>query len=195
MTVPPQFNQLIAAHENKRNADHNSNLSVKLVKFIAITKYNLQNPYQIIKLITLDSKSSTREEEESPEMEIIKVSGYKAFREIVEKLTHERSNQINVYFTGEKDATGKSWCPDCNDAEPFVLSALKQHADKNSVFVVVDVGPRAFWKDMKNPFRSDSVAPISVIPTLLRWKSPARLDGEQCAKPSLLEMFFTEDVD
>lgn len=48
---------------------------------------------------------------------------------------------------------------------------------------------------MQNPFRKDTVAPISVIPTLVRWKSPARLDGDQCAKPSLLEMFFTEEAD
>ncbi|XP_067635746.1 thioredoxin domain-containing protein 17 [Eurosta solidaginis] len=127
-------------------------------------------------------------------MEILKVSGYEAFRAAVERLS-EGNKQINVYFTGEKDATGKSWCPDCNEAEPFVLSALQEHADKKSVFVVVDVGPRAFWKNMENPFRKDTIAPISVIPSLVRWKSPARLDGDQCAKPALLEMFFTEDVD
>lgn len=144
----------------------------------------------------MDSTSSKSKAKGSEaEMEILKVSGYEAFRKTVDKLTQNGSSQVNVYFTGEKDETDKSWCPDCNEAEPFVLSALNEHADKSSVFVVVDVGPRAFWKDMQNPFRKDSVAPISVIPTLLRWKSPARLDGEQCAKPSLLEMFFTAEVD
>lgn len=50
-------------------------------------------------------------------MEILKVSGYEAFRDTVDKLTQNRSSQINVYFTGEKDETGKSWCPDCNEGE------------------------------------------------------------------------------
>lgn len=49
------------------------------------------------------------------------------------------------------------------------------------------------WKDMKNPFRLDSNMKLEVIPTLIRYKSPARLSGEQLCKDELLEMFFTEE--
>ena len=49
------------------------------------------------------------------------------------------------------------------------------------------------WKDMKNPFRSDPNIKLMVIPTLLRWKSVVRLEGEQCEKWDLLEMLFNEE--
>lgn len=59
----------------------------------------------------------------------------------------------------------------------------------------MDVGDRTYWKDPKNPFRHDtSLGKIQVIPTLIRWKQPQRLEGnDQCAKLDLLEMFFETD--
>ena len=32
-----------------------------------------------------------------------------------------------------------------------------------------------------------------VIPTIIRWKSPLRLEGPHCEKHELLEMFFEDD--
>lgn len=49
------------------------------------------------------------------------------------------------------------------------------------------------WKDMKNPFRLDSNIKLMVIPTLIRWKSVLRLEGDQCTKMDLLDMFFNEE--
>lgn len=49
------------------------------------------------------------------------------------------------------------------------------------------------WKDMKNPFRTDKSTHLQVIPTLIRWKAPQRLEGDQCCKIDLLEMFFNDD--
>lgn len=46
---------------------------------------------------------------------------------------------------------------------------------------------------MKNPFREDARLKLMVIPTLIRWQTVIRLEGDQCEKPDLLEMFFTED--
>lgn len=46
---------------------------------------------------------------------------------------------------------------------------------------------------MKNAFRGDSNIKLMVIPTLLRWKSVLRLEGDQCTKMDLLDMFFNED--
>lgn len=85
-----------------------------------------------------------------------------------------------------------SWCPDCVEAEPFINDGLAQFGD-DSVFIYVDVGDRAFWKDMKNPFRTDRDTHLSVIPTLIRWKKPQRLEGDQLTKPELIQMFFTEE--
>lgn len=62
-------------------------------------------------------------------------------------------------------------------------------------FVYVEVGDRPTFKDRNCPFRLDKNVNIQVIPTLLKWKSPLRLEGEQCEKEDLLELFFNENED
>lgn len=52
---------------------------------------------------------------------------------------------------------------------------------------------RPTWKDMNNSFRKDKDTHLSVIPTLIRWKQPQRLEGEQLLKPELLQMFFADE--
>lgn len=46
---------------------------------------------------------------------------------------------------------------------------------------------------MNCPFRKDSNTRLMVLPTLLKWKTPQRLEGDQCEKIDLLELLFTED--
>ncbi|GAB0100481.1 Thioredoxin domain-containing protein 17 [Sergentomyia squamirostris] len=122
----------------------------------------------------------------------VKLKGYEALLAYIDKLGVQDEN-INVYFTGSKDEKGVSWCPDCNEAEPSVRKALDK-APENSHFIYVDVGDRAFWKDPKNPFRTDKNIHISVIPSFIRWKNPQRLEGvDQLSKEDLLEMFLTDD--
>lgn len=95
-----------------------------------------------------------------------KIVGYDEFIANIDKLTETVEN-VNVLFTGKKDETGRSWCPDCNDgnnyfkyywkkkiqfksffiawiitAEPFVNKYCIEKAEPNSLFVVVDVGDR-----------------------------------------------------
>lgn len=52
---------------------------------------------------------------------------------------------------------------------------------------------RSTWKDMNNSFRKDKDTHLSVIPTLIRWKQPQRLEGDQLLKPELLQMFFADE--
>lgn len=81
-----------------------------------------------------------------------------------------------------------------NSAQPFIDDALTNLAPKDCHFVIVDVGDRTAWKDMKNSFRCNKNAQISVIPTLINWnEKDKRLEGGQLCKPSLLEMFFENE--
>lgn len=121
-----------------------------------------------------------------------KVSGYQPFIDFMEKLTVPEGQKVNVYFSGTVDSSGKNWCPDCVQAEPFVTDALKRIAEP-SQFVYVAVGDRDFWKDIKNPFRLNKITHLSVIPTLIRWKGNQRLEGDQLYKPELLDMFFEDE--
>ena len=46
-----------------------------------------------------------------------------------------KGKQVLVYVFGEKDGSGKSWCPDCVAAEPLLKAGLK-HLDASSFIVV-----------------------------------------------------------
>lgn len=46
---------------------------------------------------------------------------------------------------------------------------------------------------MNCPFRKDARTKLMVIPTLIKWGSPVKLEGEQCAKPDLVELVFNEE--
>lgn len=72
-------------------------------------------------------------------------------------------------------------------AEPVIYDCLK-HANDESFFIHVDVGERDYWKDSNCPFRKDPRTHLVSLPTLLRWKSPQRLDGEQCSSARLVGM-------
>uniref|UniRef100_T1PFD3 Thioredoxin domain-containing protein 17 n=1 Tax=Musca domestica TaxID=7370 RepID=T1PFD3_MUSDO len=119
------------------------------------------------------------------------VKGYEDFIKLVGEL--EGSGQpIHVLFSGGKDESGNSWCPYCVKAEPVIHDALAKAPEK-SHFVHVDVGERSYWKDLNCPFRKDLNTHLVFLPTLLRWKSPQRLDGERCSNKDLVEMMFEDE--
>lgn len=45
-----------------------------------------------------------------------KITGYDEFIATIDQLTKSAEN-VNVLFTGKKDNSGRSWCPDCNDGK------------------------------------------------------------------------------
>lgn len=45
------------------------------------------------------------------------ILGWEEFEKLVVELEKERK-PINVFFTGDKDESGQSWCPYCNQARP-----------------------------------------------------------------------------
>lgn len=49
------------------------------------------------------------------------------------------------------------------------------------------------WKDLNCPFRKDPNTHLIFLPTLLRWKSPQRLDGERVSNKDLVEMIFEDE--
>lgn len=77
-------------------------------------------------------------------------------------------------------------------AEPVIQEAL-QYAGENSHFIHVEVGDRPYWKDLNCPFRKDPRTHLVFLPTLLRWKSPQRLDGERACQPDLVQMLFEDE--
>ncbi|XP_077021735.1 thioredoxin domain-containing protein 17 [Tamandua tetradactyla] len=119
--------------------------------------------------------------------EEVRVSGFEEFNQA---LKQNNGKTIFAYFTGSKDAGGKSWCPDCVQAEPVVREGLK-HVSEGCVFIYCQVGERPYWKDPNNDFRKN--LKVTAVPTLLKYGTPQKLVESECLQPSLVEMLFSED--
>ncbi|XP_075417270.1 thioredoxin domain-containing protein 17 [Tenrec ecaudatus] len=117
----------------------------------------------------------------------VRVSGFEAFNQAVEQ---HKGKTIFAYFTGSKNAEGKSWCPDCELAEPVVLEGLK-HIGEGCVFIYCQVGEKPYWKDPNNDFRKQ--LKVTAVPTLLKYGKPQKLVESECLQASLVEMIFSED--
>lgn len=100
---------------------------------------------------------------------------------------------IYVLYTGTKlPDTGESWCPDCVEAEPFIEKGFEA-APENTLLVIVEVGDRPFWKDHNCPFRTNPVTKLKVLPTLARWGTQKRLEGDQLLNLELIDMLLTDE--
>ncbi|XP_063925588.1 thioredoxin domain-containing protein 17-like [Zophobas morio] len=117
------------------------------------------------------------------------VEGYDEFCKFIEKFD-DKGQPIHIYFGGSKLPSGESWCDDCVRAAPVIEEALEK-AKYEGHFIYVQVGDRPFWKDMNCPFRKDKKTKLMVLPTVLRWQQPQRLEGDQCEKLDLLEMLLS----
>ncbi|KZC13322.1 PREDICTED: thioredoxin domain-containing protein 17-like [Dufourea novaeangliae] len=120
------------------------------------------------------------------------IQGYENFLKFMEKF--EANEPVYVLYSGTKLPNGKSWCSDCVEAEPFIEEGIKA-APESVHLVVVEVGDRPLWKDLNCPFRKNSTTKLKVLPTLARWGTQKRLEGDQCLKVDLIEMLLTDDDD
>ncbi|VDM42139.1 unnamed protein product [Toxocara canis] len=105
-------------------------------------------------------------------LEKIALEGYDALKKVLEG----SKTRTVILFTGSKDsASGRSWCPDCVQAEPVIGKVIHElstssFAEQNNMrYIECSVGPREYWKDPKNSFRIDEKLKISCIPTLLEY--------------------------
>ncbi|KAF7666784.1 hypothetical protein LDENG_00091710 [Lucifuga dentata] len=118
--------------------------------------------------------------------EEVNVHGYDEFCKAV---SDSKGKEIFAYFSGDKDAQGKSWCPDCVKAEQVVRGEMS-HLPENSVFIYCQVGERAYWKDPNNDFKK--TLKLSGVPTLLRYGTPQKLVEEECFKADLWDIVGKE---
>nr|CAI5868100.1 unnamed protein product [Callosobruchus analis] len=121
------------------------------------------------------------------------IEGYDKFSEFMKNFD-SKGKLVHVLFSGSKDDTGESWCDDCQRAWPVIQKELEK-ADPESYFIYVQVGDRPTWKDPNCPFRKDPRTKLLVLPTLIRWNCPQKLEGEKCEKEDLVSMLLTYDED
>uniref|UniRef100_A0A8P4GDR7 Thioredoxin domain-containing protein 17 n=1 Tax=Dicentrarchus labrax TaxID=13489 RepID=A0A8P4GDR7_DICLA len=112
--------------------------------------------------------------------EEVNVRGYDEFCQAV---SERKGKDIFAYFSGDKDAQGKSWCPDCVKGNFIYILSLE--------LPCYNVVTRCVWKDQTNAFKK--TLKLSGVPTLLRYGTPQKLVEEECFKAELVRMMFTED--
>ncbi|KAG8450693.1 hypothetical protein GDO86_003100 [Hymenochirus boettgeri] len=117
----------------------------------------------------------------------IKVQGYEEFIKEVEK---HKGKKVFVYFSGNKNEDGQSWCPDCVKAEPVVRGEM-ENLPEGSIFIYCQVGERPYWKDPSNEFKKN--LGLTGVPTLLKYKTPQKLVDDECANADLVRLLFSED--
>ena len=71
-----------------------------------------------------------------------------------------------VYLYGDHDAQGRSWCPDCVIAQPFVDNVLprilENESKKEVYFINISVGMK-----QREIYRNDKILKLRRIPTLI----------------------------
>ncbi|OXU23147.1 hypothetical protein TSAR_014651 [Trichomalopsis sarcophagae] len=120
------------------------------------------------------------------------VEGYENFLKFIEDFKPDEPTF--VLYTGTKLPNGDSWCPDCVVAKPHIEKGIESLPEKYN-YVVVEVGDRPFWKDNKCPFRTNPKTQLKVLPTLAKWGTQKRLEGDHLLDEGLIEMLLTEDDD
>jgi hypothetical protein len=57
---------------------------------------------------------------------------------------NDKNKSIFLLFTGSKDSSGKSWCPDCNTADPIIEQVINEQTydSDDYLFITVFVGER-----------------------------------------------------
>lgn len=73
--------------------------------------------------------------------EEVSVSGFEDFNRAVEQ---HKGKTIFAYFTGSKDAEGKSWCPDCVQGEAGVRGCCPKEVAEGKAEVLA--GERSSWQ-------------------------------------------------
>lgn len=73
--------------------------------------------------------------------EEVSVSGFEDFTRAVEQ---HKGKTIFAYFTGSKDAEGKSWCPDCVLGEAGVRGCCPKGVEEGKAEVLA--GERSSWQ-------------------------------------------------
>lgn len=120
------------------------------------------------------------------------VHGYEEFKKLISELEAlEKKSAIHILFIGDKEDSGDSWCPYCKIAEPVIDDSLDA-ASESSHFIVASIGNKKKWRDIDCPFRKDPDTFLVMVPTLIRWKSPQRLEGTKCSNRDLVIFLLSE---
>ncbi|KAI1301704.1 Thioredoxin domain-containing protein 17 [Halotydeus destructor] len=129
-------------------------------------------------------------------MKQLSVEGYEGLLKVIDE-NKAKFSHLFILFTGNKDAAGHSWCPDCNVADPIIKKSLATNEAENaeedakSLLITSYVGELKPWKDQNNLFRKGKFS-ITSVPTLIKHGSPIKLKGSQLLDEQNITELFSE---
>lgn len=101
-------------------------------------------------------------------------------------------NPLFFLFTGAK-TNGRSWCGDCNRAEPIILATLEEYSP-NAVLVVFPV-QRELFRSQTFEYRVNPLIQLKCVPTLHRFRngeSVRSLDDNECQEAQFVRTLVCE---
>ena len=96
------------------------------------------------------------------------------FKEKIKNLIDKKISFI-VYLYGSHDEQGRSWCPDCEVAQPFVDNILPKinHFEEKKEVYFVDIGVDF---DKREIFRNDKILKMKRIPTIIYFSKGVEME-------------------
>lgn len=87
----------------------------------------------------------------------------------ISQISQQSNHDFFVLFTGEKvPETGKSWCPDCVNAEPIINKALEQYGREYILLLCPVV--RLDYRSHEYIYRIDDLIQLKCVPTFMKIK-------------------------
>lgn len=86
-----------------------------------------------------------------------------------ENLAANGSRPLFLLFTGAKNATGRSWCPDCTAADPVIEEVLSS-IPEGAVLLSSSVD-REPYRSPDNVYRKNPAIKLTCVPTLIKWQN------------------------
>lgn len=124
----------------------------------------------------------------------------KSLKELTDLISKsiETSSRIVILFMASIDPeTGKSWCPDCRDADPVVLQAFDSwHTSSTkgskALFITCFVGQKVEWKTPDCEFKGPPYD-LKCVPTLIVHGIEGRMEEGQLLKKEDVIAFMDRD--
>jgi hypothetical protein len=80
----------------------------------------------------------------SADMKKLIIDNLETLLQTLKEQANDKNKSIFLLFTGSKDSSGKSWCPDCNIADPIIEQVINEQTydSDDYLFITVFVGER-----------------------------------------------------
>ncbi len=97
------------------------------------------------------------------------------------------------YGASNADQAGKSWCPDCDNAKPFIEKGLKLFLNQDTIPFIHCSVDRDTWRNKSNFYRTNKRLSLKSVPTLIYFEKGVEfgrlVESELCSEDAIKDFF------